>query len=195
MLRQKKNISAKKFFVNYVNKLSRILKDKHFNEIERISVHLEKVIKSNKNIFVCGNGGSASISNHFLCDFNKGLKTHSKNTLKPKVISLSSNIEIITAISNDINYDKIFSYQLENFFKKNDLLVTFSCSGNSKNIIDVIKYAKKKGIFTISFTGFASKFTSRLTDINLNLNCKNYGICEDIFQSLMHMISQKIITK
>ena len=73
--------------------------------------------------------------------------------------------------------------------------MTFSCSGNSKNIIDVIKYAKKKGIFTISFTGFASKFTSRLTDINLNLNCKNYGICEDIFQSLMHMISQKIIKK
>ncbi len=78
MTKQKKSTSAKKFFVNYVNKLSKILKNEHFNEIEKITIHLEKVIKSNRNIFVCGNGGSASISNHFLCDFNKGIKISSK---------------------------------------------------------------------------------------------------------------------
>tara|TARA_B100000989_G_scaffold268460_1_gene223184 strand:- start:5689 stop:6246 length:558 start_codon:yes stop_codon:yes gene_type:complete len=185
-----------------MNKYNKYIKDhiEAYNAIDTKKILLiERVliskIKKRNTIFTCGNGGAASISNHFLCDFNKGLKIHSKNTLKPKVISLSSNIEIITAISNDVSYNKIFSYQLENYFKKNDLLVTFSCSGNSKNIIDVIKYAKKRGIYTISFTGFASRFTSRLSDINLNLNCKNYGICEDIFQSLMHMISQKITTK
>ena len=70
MLRKKRKISAKNFFFNYVNKLSTTLKNKHFDEIEKISEHLEKVIKSNNKIFVCGNGGSASISNHFLCDFN-----------------------------------------------------------------------------------------------------------------------------
>ena len=191
MLRQKKNISAKKFFVNYVNKLSRILKDKHFNEIERISVHLEKVIKSNKNIFVCGNGGSASISNHFLCDFNKGIKLSSKNKLLPKVISLSNSIELISAISNDLGYDQVFENQLENFSKIGDTLIVISCSGKSKNILRAVKFVTKKKLNIISLIGFGTNsYIKSSSKYYINLNTKNYGITEDVFQSIMHMISQ-----
>ncbi len=191
MLRQKKNISAKKFFVNYVNKLSRILKDKHFKEIERISIHLEKVIKSNKNIFVCGNGGSASISNHFLCDFNKGIKLSSKNKLLPKVMSLSNSIELISAISNDLGYDQVFENQLENFSKIDDTLIVISCSGKSKNILRAVKFATKKKLNIISLIGFGSNsYIKSSSKYYINLNTKNYGITEDVFQSIMHMISQ-----
>ena len=68
---------------------------------------------------------------------------------------MSSNIEMITAISNDINYDSIFSYQLNNYALKNDILISISSSGNSKNILNAIKTAKKLGVKTISFLGFA----------------------------------------
>ena len=149
----------------------------------------------NRQIFTCGNGGAASSSNHFLCDFNKGIKISSNTKLKPKVISLSSDIENILAISNDISFDEIFSFQLENYCKPGDLLITFSCSGSSKNIIKAIQFAKKNKLNTISFTGFASRKIQKMTELNFNVNMKNYGVSEDIFQSLMHMISQSIRIK
>ena len=162
------------------------------NIVEKIEKLIFKKITQDKQIFICGNGGAASVSNHFLCDFNKGIKLSSKNKLKPKVISLSNDIENILAISNDIKFDKIFSFQLDNYCKPGDLLITFSCSGTSKNILNVINYAKNKKLKTISFTGFASKKIQKITDINFDANIKNYGVAEDIFQSLMHMISQSI---
>ena len=94
-------------------------------------------IKKKRTIFVCGNGGSAAISNHYICDYLKFLRQHTK--LKPKVISLSSNLETITAIYNDFSYDQVFKYQAESLFEKNDLLIVVSSSGNSKNVREILK--------------------------------------------------------
>ena len=73
--------SCKDFFLDYNKKLSEVLKNHHFNEIEKITKFLEISNKTKKKIFVCGNGGSASIANHFLCDFNKGIKISSSKKL------------------------------------------------------------------------------------------------------------------
>jgi phosphoheptose isomerase len=183
------------FFENYFNDLYKISKNINFDLIIKITTLLEKKIIYNKNIFVCGNGGSASIANHLLCDFNKGIKISSKNKLKPKIISLSNSTEIISAISNDISHDKIFSFQLENYYKKGDCLICFSSSGNSKNIIDVINFSKNKKITTILFQGFGQLNKRINPDFHINLKYKNYGITEDIFQSLMHSISQILSSK
>jgi len=177
---------------NYKSSLVKASQNIDIEVVEKIERLIYKKITQGKQIFTCGNGGAASVSNHFLCDFNKGIKLSSKNKLKPKVISLSNGIENILAISNDLKFGQIFSFQLDNYCKPGDLLITFSCSGTSKNILDVIKYAKSKKLTTISFTGFASKKIKKITDINFDANIKNYGISEDIFQSLMHMISQSI---
>lgn len=179
------------YIKNLVNSLNKL----NFKEISLIEKTLINKIKSKNNIFICGNGGSASVSNHFVCDFNKGIKLTSKNKFIPKVISLNSNIEIISAISNDISFEKVFTFQLENLALRNDVLITMSCSGRSKNITQAIKYAKKKGLTTISLTGFATKKNQQLTDLNINIGIKNYGICEDVFQVIMHMISQNIRKK
>jgi len=177
---------------NYKSSLVKASQNINIKVVEKIEKLIYKKITQGKQIFTCGNGGAASVSNHFLCDFNKGIKISSKNKLKPKVISLSNNIENILAISNDIKFSQIFSFQLDNYCKQGDLLITFSCSGTSKNILDVISYAKSKKLQTISFTGFATKKIKKITDINFDVNIKNYGVSEDIFQSLMHMISQSI---
>ena len=89
-----------------------------------------------------------------MCDYLKFLRQNSN--LKPKVIRLSSNIETITAISNDMSYEKIFKYQAD-LFEKNDLLIIISSSGNSKNIKEVLKFAKKRRK-TIGFSGFKGGF-------------------------------------
>lgn len=183
--------NLEKYKLNLIKALQNI----DIKVVEEIESLIYKKITQGRQIFTCGNGGAASVSNHFLCDFNKGIKLSSKNKLRPKVMSLSNNIENILAISNDIKFDNIFSFQLDNYCKPGDLLITFSCSGTSNNILNVINYAKNKKLQTISFTGFASKKIRKITDLNLNANIKNYGVAEDIFQSLMHMISQSIRLK
>jgi phosphoheptose isomerase len=179
------------FLENYRNNTSRAYKNVDFNTVSKIIDLLDETIKRNNKIFVAGNGGSASVSNHMMCDFIKGIKTSNKKKL-PKVISLSNSIETITAISNDINYDMIFSYQLENYYEKGDCLICFSSSGQSKNIINAIKYANKKKIATVLIQGFGLLNKKIQPNYHVNINYNDYGITEDIFSSLMHAISQYI---
>jgi phosphoheptose isomerase len=117
------------------------------------------------------------------------------NNLCPKIFSLSSSNELLTAISNDISYDKIFSYQLKVLASSGDILLVISSSGNSKNLIEVIKAAKKMKIKIISFTGFDGGIIKRISDYNLHFNYKNYGISEDLHHISMHLICQYIRMK
>ena len=188
----KNKIKQLEFFTNYFELVKNTIEYIDIKKIIQISDFLEKAIINKKKIFVAGNGGSAAVANHFLCDFNKGIKISSKNKMIPKVYSLSNSIELITAISNDINYENIFDFQLENHAEKGDILFAMSCSGNSKNINKVISYAIKKKMKVIFFTGFSNKNFNKKISFHYNINCKNYGITEDIFSSFMHLISQWI---
>lgn len=179
----------------YITTINKVLQNLNIAKLTKIENLIYNKIKNKKQIFVCGNGGSASIASHFLCDFNKGIKLSSNKKLIPKIICLNDNIPLMTAISNDINYNKIFTFQFQNYLKPGDLLITLSCSGSSKNILDILSFAKKKKISTVSFTGFANKKYINYSKINLNFDVKNYGICEDLFQIIMHMLSQNIRKK
>ena len=184
------------FFKNYILTLSNTLDENHFNELILINKYIKKLIIKKKNIFVCGNGGSAAIANHFLCDFNKGTVSASKNALKARVISLANSNELITAIGNDISFDQIYSFQLQNLANKGDCLFLMSCSGTSKNIIEAARVAIKKNVNIVSLVGFKDNiFLKNNSKYYINLNVKNYGICEDTFQIIMHMISQFIYKK
>ena len=135
--------NIKYFLDNYLKTLNNSILKSNIKNIEKAAMEIKKASENKKTIFVCGNGGSAAISNHYVCDYLKFLRQHSK--LRPKVISLSSTIETITAISNDLSYDQVFKYQAESLFEKNDLLIIISSSGNSKNKKEVLKFAKKNG--------------------------------------------------
>ena len=186
----KKNFQ--KFLNKYLLDLSNSIKQSNINELEKVPIKILETIKKNGTIYVCGNGGSAAIANHYVCDYSKFLRQHSK--LKPKVISLSNNMEIITAISNDISYDEIFKYQAENLFEKNDLLIIISSSGNSKNIRKLLKFSKKKGIKVIGFSGFDGGYLKKSSNISVHISAKNYGISEDAHHILMHIILQYLIS-
>lgn len=160
------------------------------NKIDELKRNIHKTLKKDRTIFVCGNGGSASISNHFQVDFIKSNLLRKK--IKPKIISLSNNIESITAIANDINYESIFSYQLKCFAKKDDLLICISSSGNSKNIINAIKISKKIEMKNFLLCGFDGGSGKRISDHHIHIPSNNYGIVEDIHQSILHMICQNI---
>ena len=183
--------SIKKFLNNYLLDLTSSINKSSILAIEKASQAILDAAKKKRTIFICGNGGSAAISNHYVCDYLKFLRQHSK--LKPKVISLSTNIETVTAISNDFNYDQIFKYQAESLFEKNDLLIAISSSGNSKNIKEVVKFSKKKKVKVIGFSGFTGGYLKRNSDISVHIPAENYGISEDSHHILMHVILQYLI--
>lgn len=183
--------NIKEFLQDYIEILSKKILNSNIDNLEKAAKAISSAAKTNRTIFVCGNGGSAAISNHYVCDYLKFLRQHSK--LKPKVISLSSSIETITAIGNDFSYDQIFKYQAESLFEKNDLLIIISSSGNSKNIVEVLKYAKKKKVKTIGFSGFNGGYLKSNSDISININTLNYGMSEDSHHILMHVILQYLI--
>ena len=189
----KKYSSIKEFSLDYIrlryNDISKI----NFNILEKIIKLLEVTIKSGNTLFVCGNGGSSAISNHFVADYLKYARTNT--TIKPKIISLSNNLETITAISNDFNFIDVFSYQLESLGKKGDVLLTISSSGTSKNILKVLATAKKQKIKTISFSGFGGGKAHKIADYGIALKSRNYGIVEDLHHTLMHFICQFIRQK
>jgi D-sedoheptulose 7-phosphate isomerase len=156
--------------------------------IDRAAAMLDTAIRGRRMIFACGNGGSAAISGHLLCDFLKGIQTDTE--LRPRVVSLASHIELITAIANDIDYAEIFAYQLRTMAAPGDVLMTISSSGNSENIVRAIEWARQNGVGTIAMTGFAGGRSGKLADINLHVAAENYGIVEDIHQSMMHAYAQ-----
>ena len=154
---------------------------------------LEVSYAKGATLYVCGNGGSAAIANHLICDHLKLVRTDTD--LVPRVVSLSTNIETITAIANDISYDDVFVYQLESLGRKDDVLMTISSSGDSENVVRAATWAKENGLGMIALTGFAGGRTATIADINVHVQSDNYGVIEDVHQSVMHMLAQYVRQK
>ena len=181
------------FFEDYKNEV--------FDGINKISIKkfttaaklIEKKILSDSNIFLCGNGGSAAIANHYICDFLKVLRTGTN--LKPKFFSLISNLETISAIANDTKYDEIFKYQLESLARKNDLVIFISSSGNSLNIRKALVYCNKNEISSIGFCGFKGGYLKNNSTVSVHVDAKNYGVIEDSHHVLMHALMQYLRQK
>ena len=186
----KKIWDSHEYYKNYVNIKDQLLKKVNKKELKNIIKEILIAVKKQRNIFSCGNGGSASTAEHLSCDFSKQASTDTN--LNIKVFSLNSNVSLMTAIANDISYDDIFSFQLNRFGKPNDILLLFSVSGSSKNIIKCAKLAKRKKIKIISFTGFDGGKLKSLSKYNINFSTNNFGIVEDCHLSIMHFISQYI---
>ena len=188
LIKKYKNLNL--YFEDYFEDLNRSKKKIDTGNLRNIIKIITSNYKKKKKIFVCGNGGSAAIANHFECDHKKILSE--TNKINPRIISLCSNNPLITAISNDISYNEVFKKQLEYLADKQDVLITISSSGNSENIIKAIKYAKSKKIKTLSFTGFDGGRAKKLSDYNIHVDSLNYGVVENLHHACMNIISQFI---
>jgi len=151
---------------------------------------LADALARDAQIFCCGNGGSAAISDHLVCDHAKG--TRVDTDLRPRVVSLSANVPMLTAVANDIGYADVFSHQLQGMGRAGDVLIAISSSGASENIVRALDWARANGLVSIAMTGFDGGRAAQLADVNLHVPAHNYGIVEDVHQSLMHVLAQFI---
>ena len=146
------------------------------------------VVRTGGSIFSCGNGGSAAIANHLVCDCLKG--TRADTEIRPRVFSLSTTVELITAIGNDFGYEDVFCYQLESTARQGDLLIAISSSGASPNVAKALRTAREMGMHSLALVGFAGGEAAELADVALWVRAENYGVVEDVHQSLMHIFAQ-----
>ena len=175
------------FIKNYFDYLSQVFEKIDKKEIEQFIEILIKARIDKSTIFFIGNGGSAATASHFANDISIGTRTLSKPF---KAISLCDNAAIVTAIANDDGYEEVFVQQLRVLYKKNDILVAISASGNSMNLMKAIEFAKENEIKTVGITAFNGGRLKQITDYNIHVPTEKgeYGPAEDVHMILDHLI-------
>ena len=182
--------SAASYFDAYADEMARAAKTIEPEALDRAAAILTEAYTRGARMFSCGNGGSAAIANHAQCDHVKGVRT--TTDLTPRVLSLSTNVELLTAIANDIGYENVFVYQLESQSGPGDVLIAVSSSGRSPNIVRALTWARDNGLRTIAVTGFDGGAARAVAEVSIHVDCTNYGIVEDLHQAVMHALAQYI---
>ena len=182
--------SAYLFAEHYAGELGQAMATVDLAAFDRASKVLADAYDRDAAVFVCGNGGSASIANHLQCDHVKGVRVGTE--LHTRVTSLATNVEILSAIANDIGYDAVFEYQLESLARAGDVLVAVSSSGRSPNIVRALAWAENNGMQTIAMTGFGGGEARTIAGVSIHVDAANYGIVEDAHQACMHLLAQYV---
>jgi len=159
--------------------------------VDRAIEWFREAREAERDIFIFGNGGSATTASHFVCDMVKGASLN--RPMRFRIHSLSDSLPTITAYSNDIDYEVIFVEQLKNFAKEGDLVVGISGSGNSANVVKALEYAGSIGCRTIALTGRDGGKLGPLGDLEINVPNSNMGRIENVHMAILHMISYYFI--
>ena len=136
----------------YFDEIGRILQDLPQAEIARTIDILTWARTEGKRIFVMGNGGSAAMASHFVCDLGKGTVQEGKPRFK--IMSLNDNVPLLTAYANDFGYETVFAEPLASLAEPGDVAIAISSSGNSTNVLRAMEVARERGLTTIGITGF-----------------------------------------
>jgi len=140
-----------------------------------------------RQIFVCGNGGSASTASHFVCDMAKGASF--ERPARFRILALTDALPTITAYANDVSYDAVFVEQLKNFAQPGDLVMCLSGSGNSPNVIRAVEYANSIGCRTIALTGRDGGRLGPTAQLQIQVPIPHMGRIEDGHLIVCHMIA------
>ena len=182
--------SAASYFDAYAEEMSRAAKTIEPGAFDRAAAILLEAYTCGARMFSCGNGGSASIANHAQCDHVKNVRL--ATDLTPRVLSLSTNVELLTAIANDMGYENVFVHQLQSQSRPGDVLMAVSSSGRSANIVRALEWARDHGLRTIAITGFDGGAARTVAEVSIHVECTNYGVVEDLHQAIMHVLAQYI---
>ena len=179
--------SSTGFSNNYLEYLTELISQLDRKAIGNFADLLLQSRDSGSTTFFLGNGGSASTATHFVNDISFG----SRQFEKPfRAISLCDNQAVITAIANDEGYENIFLQQLQTLAKPEDTIVCISASGNSKNLIKAIEYAKDNNLYIVGLTAFDGGYLKENCDLNIHAPTKigEYGPAEDLHMVVCGLI-------
>lgn len=171
---------------NYILALQHTIDQLPRQAIAEVVEVLEQARVQKRQVFIMGNGGSASTATHFVCDLAKN--TRRDGLPHFRAIGLTDNMAIFSAYANDEGYESVFAQQLANLILPGDIVIGISASGNSQNVINAIYEAKLHQAQTIAFTGFDGGRLGPMVDFNIHVKSDIIEHVEDIHLMLEHMI-------
>ena len=177
----------KNFLTDYINRQKQTLETIPVEKVAIVIDVFREALKSDRQIFVFGNGGSAANASHFVTDLGKG--SSDKTWRRFRCMSINDNTPWITALGNDYSYDEIFVRQLMNFAKAGDVLLIMSVSGNSPNLVKAAAWARDNDVKVIALTGAKKGKLEAMADIPVVVNDDHYGRVEDAHMGICHMIA------
>jgi D-sedoheptulose 7-phosphate isomerase len=154
--------------------------------VAQIIQKLQRALAEDRQVFVFGNGGSASNASHFATDLGKG--SSDKIGKRFRVVSLNDNVSWITALGNDYAYDQVYVRQLMNYARPGDLVLVMSVSGNSPNVVKAVEWAKDHGIWSAALVGGKRGRLAELADLAIVVPTEHYGRAEDVQMTICHML-------
>jgi D-sedoheptulose 7-phosphate isomerase len=170
------------------------IKKKLLSEEVKINKAIKKIhncLKNKHKVLICGNGGSAADAQHLSAEFLVRLRPGVNRRPFP-ILSLALDTSTITACSNDYSFDELFSRNFQAFQKKGDILICISTSGNSRNILNVLKTARKNNIYSICFLGSNGGKAKKLSDLNIIVGSSNVALIQECHIFLGHYILESV---
>ena len=171
----------------YFQDVSTLIPQLPYAAIGRIVSVLLEAFEEHRMVFVFGNGGSAASASHMMCDLNKGTLDLSAHP-RPRVMSLTDNVSLISAWANDFGYERIFSEQLKTFVRPRDVAFAISTSGDSPNVLLALETAREYGALTMGLAGCEGGRMQGLCDVCAVVPSDNVQIVEDLHPAMMHSI-------
>src|SRR3954447_11675175 len=181
----------KDYLQNYVREQRSAVESIKLDLVESVIDDFRKALKEDRQIFVFGNGGSASNASHFITDLGKS--SSDKAYRRFRCLSLNENLSWITAIGNDYAYEDVYLRQLQNYARPGDMVMVLSVSGNSPNLVKAIEWCKAQGIYTIALVGGKKGRLAELADKSIIIDSTHYGRVEDCQMHICHMICYAFI--
>ena len=178
------------FIQDYISTLQLTMDQLPRQLITAVIAILQQARRKGSQVFILGNGGSASTASHFACDLAKNTRQEGQPHFR--VIGLTDNMAMFSALANDDGYENVFSEQLAGLVQPGDIVIAISASGNSKNVINAAETAQRCEATVIGFTGFDGGRLGQLANINLHVNSNIIEHVEDIHLMLEHLIVKTI---
>jgi len=180
------------FFTCYASRLQEVLAAADWSSVALLANDMLISWREKRQVFFCGNGGSAGNAIHLANDFLYGIAKKTGGGIR--VHSLSANSAVITCLGNDIGYDYIFSEQLAVQAQAGDLLVVMSGSGNSPNIVKTLEQAKIMGVKSYAILGYSGGKCKEIADTAIHFPVNDMQIAEDMQLVVGHMLMQFLVS-
>ena len=177
----------------YLELLQSTLASLDLEKVNTLSRYFLKAWEDQKQIFTFGNGGSGATASHAAGDFLKGASYGLDKRFK--MLCLNDNIPSMMAIANDSSWDDIFVEPLKNYLQAGDVVIGISGSGNSKNVVQALSYAKEKGAITVAMCGFKGGKIAQLADLVIHAQVMDMEVTEDVHMAVFNIVKKHMMAE
>lgn len=178
------------FISAYQNTLASALRTHDWSNVVLLANLLAECWRDDRQVFICGNGGSAANAVHMANDFLYGVDKPSGRGLR--VTALSANTAVLTCLANDVGYADVFTRQLVPLARRGDILIVLSGSGNSPNIVNALEKARELGLTSFAILGYSGGKCLKLADHPIHFAVDDMQVAEDLQMIVGHMVMQRL---